>query len=372
MTHPSATSDVHDAKSAVAKVQSSEVSVFASPPENSSLLASNSPSSKSNFASLAALWARKYYLAVTTKDEESELNNTDKTDKFEDVTSRNNRERTAEKLMYNLNLASAQAWSLTEKLLSKDIRRHGINLDLIHPLEIAADTRYLFQTVLDAYAQQETPQRLSVIVGKDFGQIRQKYTSIDRRAIGFVSMQFHYTGQKLLEWLLPREQLLWTPYLKVMDDHMYMPLQAAYEAAANHSYHSPALIAVRQLLPVSSQIAYYVCKQVRQSFPNYRTYSGPLTEDKVKTASIRDVEMFQVYLCLCVLDQELSSVQRELFPLCVLLYPRLKVSWRLVQEMLRVMGWEMHKRLLPENMATFLPYLYTLTEMFSFEVFQEG
>lgn len=369
MTHSSATSDVDDAKSAVAKVQSSEVSIPTSQADNSLLLASTSPSSKSSFASLAALWARKYYLTVTARDEESELNNTDK---FENLTSQNNRERIAEKLMYNLNLASAQAWSLTEKLLSKDIRRHGINLDLIHPLEIAKDTRYLFQTVLDAYAQQETPQRLSVIVGKDFGQVRQKYTSIDRRAIGFVSMQFHYTGQKLLEWLLPKEQLLWTPYLKVMDDHMYMPLQAAYEAAANHPYHSPALIAVRQLLPVSSQIAYYVCKQVRQSFPNYRTYSGLLTENKVKTASIRDVEMFQVYLCLCVLDQELSSVQRELFPLCVLLYPRLKVSWRLVQEMLRVMGWEMHKRLLPENMATFLPYLYTLTEMFSFEVFQES
>ncbi|NEO31488.1 MAG: hypothetical protein F6K36_13845 [Symploca sp. SIO3C6] len=332
------------------------------------MFASTSPSSKSNFASLAALWARKYYLAVTTKDEESELNNTDK---FKDVSSPANRKLTAEKLMYNLNLASAQAWSLTEKLLSKDIQRHGINLDLIHPLEIAADTRYLFQTVLDAYARQETPQRLSVIVGKDFGRVRQKYTSIDRRAIGFVSMQFHYTGQKLLEWLLPREQLLWTSYLKVMDDHMYMPLQAAYEAAGNHSYNSPALIAVRQLLPLSSQIAYSVCKQVRQSFPNYRTYSGPLSELKVRTSSIRDVEMFQVYLCLCVLDQEISSVQRELFPLCVLLYPRLQVSWRLVQEMLRVMGWEMHQCLLPENMATFLPYLRTLTEMFSFEVFQK-
>jgi hypothetical protein len=137
--------------------------------------------------------------------------------------------------MQNLTWASAQAWSLTETMLSEEIRRHGINPDLVNPLEIAADTRILFQKVVDAYAERSTPRRLSVIVGRDFGRVRQKYTSVDRRAIGFVSMQFHYTGQKLLQWLSPSEQMLWMPYMKVMDDHMYMPLQAAYEAAAKPS-----------------------------------------------------------------------------------------------------------------------------------------
>jgi hypothetical protein len=211
-----------------------------------------------------------------------------------------------------------------------------------------------------------------VIVGKDFGQVRQKYTSVDRRAIGFVSMQFHYTGQKLLEWLSPTERILWTPYLKVMDDHMYMPLQAAYEAAANHPYDSPALSAVQNLLPVSSRIAISVCQQVARLHPTYQTYSGRLDSITVKTASIRDVEMFQVYLCLCVLEDDIRSVQQELFPLCVMLYPRLKVSWRLVQDMLKTMGWDMHDRLPAENMATFLPYLRTLTEMFSCDVFKDS
>jgi hypothetical protein len=272
--------------------------------------------------------------------------------------------------MQNLNLASAQAWSLTETLLSEEIRRHGINPDLINPLEIAADTRILFQKVLDAYAERSTPRRLSVIVGKDFGQVRQKYTSVDRRAIGFVSMQFHYTGQKLLEWLSPTEQILWLPYLKVMDDHMYMPLQAAYEAAANHPYDSPALSAVQHLLPVSTKIAVSVCNQICRAHPNYESYSGSLNSTTVKTASIRDVEMFQVYLCLCVLEDDIRSVQQELFPLCVMLYPRLNVSWRLVQDMLKTMGWDMHDRLPADEMATFLPYLRTLTEMFSSDVFK--
>ncbi|HEY9633052.1 MAG TPA: hypothetical protein V6D14_06585 [Coleofasciculaceae cyanobacterium] len=323
----------------------------------------------SNVQSLAVLWARKYFASVTGDEQQPPAKDANN---LKEITSKQGRERTVEKLMQNLNLASAQAWSLTETLLSEEIRRHGINPELINPMEIAADTRFLFQKVLDAYAQRSTPRRLSVIVGKDFGRVRQKYTSVDRRAIGFVSMQFHYTGQKLLEWLLPSEQKLWTPYLKVMDDHMYMPLQAAYEAAGNHPYDSPALAAVQHLLPISTKIAISVCKQICRQHPSYASYSGFLCDPKVLTASIRDVEMFQVYLCLCVLEDDIRSVQRELFPLCVLLYPRLRVSWRLVQDMLKILGWDMHDRLSPDEMATFLPYLRTLTDMFSSEVFKEG
>lgn len=330
-------------------------------------ITSTSKSSKSNVHSLAVLWARKYYISVTAQNEQPLLKTPDN---LKEVASQEGRERTADKLMQNLTLASAQAWSLTESLLAEEIRRHGVNPDLVNPLEIAADTRYLFQKVVDAYAKRLTARSLSVIVGKDFGRIRQKYTSVDRRAIGFVSMQFHYTGQKLLEWLSSGEQTLWTPYLKVMDDHMYMPLQAAYEAAANHPFDSPALAAVQDLLPVSTKIAISVCQQVCRLNPNYASHSGSLSNPKVKTASIRDVEMFQVYLCLCALEDDIRSVQRELFPLCVMLYPRLRVSWGLVQEMLKAIGWDMHDRLAPENMAIFLPYLRILTEMFSSEVFQ--
>ncbi|NEP12055.1 MAG: hypothetical protein F6J92_41085 [Symploca sp. SIO1A3] len=328
---------------------------------------STSQPAQSSVPSLAALWAKKYYTSVTSVEKPSQLANNRN---FKEVTTTEGRKYTAKKLIDNLTLASAQAWSMTETLLSEEIRRHDINPDLVNPLEIAADTRHLFQKVLAAYAERSTPRRLSVIVGKDFGQVRQKYTSIDRRAIGFVSMQFHYTGQKLLKWLSPPEQVLWKPYLKVMDDHMYMPLQAAYEAAANHPYDSPALAAVRHLLPVSSKIAVSVCQKICHLHPDYKTYSGSLHEIQVKTASIRDVEMFQVYLCLCVLENHIQSVQQELFPLCVMLYPCLHVKWKLVQDMLQAMGWQIHEYLPAEPMATFLPYLRIFSEMFAGEVFQ--
>lgn len=322
---------------------------------------------ESNLHSLAVLWARKYYLSVNTRSENEEQKDSQT---LTAVNSRQGRSRTANKLMQNLTLASAKAWSLTETLLSEDIRRHGINPDLINPLEIAADTRNLYEKALDAYAAGTSPQRLSVIVGKDTGRVRKKYTSVDPRAIGFVSMQFHYTGHKLLEWLSPGERELFAPYLKVMDDHMYMPLQASYEAAANHAQDSPVLLAVQHLLPISTQIAYAVCDRVARQHPNYQTFTGSLNSDMVRISSIRDAEMFQVYLCLCVLEGNIQAVQQELFPLCVMLYPRLNVSWTLVQEMLLYMSWEMQDRLPLKEVSIFLPYLRTFSEMFSREVFQ--
>lgn len=326
-----------------------------------------SQSSGGNVHSLAVLWAKKYLVSVEEKDRESRLPNPHH---LTDVTSREARENTAKKLMENLTLASAQAWTQTEILLGEELRRHAVNPDLVNPLEIAADTRYLFQKTLAAYGEECTPRRLSVVVGKDFGQVRQKYTAVDRRAIGFVSMQFHYTGQKLLAWLSPAEQQLWKPYLKVMDDHMYIPLHAAYEAAGNHPDDSSILAAVQHFLPKITKIAISVCQQVCRLNPNHRTYSGILSDAIVKIATIRDVEMFQIYLCLCVLENDICSVQRELFPLCVMLYPRLGVSWGLVQEMLKIIGWEMYNSLSAEDMAVFLPYLRILTEMFSGEVFE--
>ncbi len=378
MTHPLAARSISPLQVTGAETPSLEALAPKSQPSHRSSLVSSSQTSTtltpndaaaSNVHSFAALWARKYFVSVTAPpDKESPLK---KAENLKEITSKEGRERTAETLLQKLTLASAQAWSLTESLLAEEIRRHGINPDLVNPLQIAADTRYLFQKTLDAYASRVTPRRLSVIVGKDFGRVRQKYTSVDRRAIGFVSMQFHYTGQKLLQWLSPAEQELWTPYLKVMDDHMYMPLQAAYDAAAKHPFDSPVLAAVQHLLPVSSRIAVSVCRQICRMHPKYASYSGPLQDLTVRTASIRDVEMFQVYLCLCVLEDDIRSVQQELFPLCVMLYPRLGVSWRLVQDMLKTLGWDMHDRLSPNDMAVFLPYLRTLTEMFSCDVFKD-
>ncbi|MEB3356644.1 MAG: hypothetical protein VKK04_07955 [Synechococcales bacterium] len=324
------------------------------------------PDELSSLHSLAVLWARKYVTFVKSRKEADQA----EAQPQNDIASKSGRDRTAANLQRQLPLASAQAWSKTETLLATELHAHGIDPRLIKPLEIAEDSKQLFMKALDAYADDLAPRRLSVIISGDTGKMRQKYTSEDPRAIGFVSMQFHYTGQILLDSLSEGERSLFSPYLKVMDDHMYMPLRETYMAAANHALDSPVLAAVQHLLPVSSQIAYAVCDKICRVNPNYRSHTGSLRSQAVRVSSIRDVEMFQVYLCLCVLEDSVRSVQRELFPLCVMLYPPLRVEWKLVQDMLQALTWEMADRLSAEDMGILVPYLRLFSDMFSREVFQ--
>ncbi|MGA9377194.1 MAG: hypothetical protein WBV73_00210, partial [Phormidium sp.] len=116
--------------------------------QSGSVPTSQHQSLESNYHSLAVLWAKKYYLSVTRDHSQERTKN----ESQEEVNSGIGRRKTANKLMQNLTLASAQAWSLTETLLSEEIRRHGINPELINPLEIAADTRNLFQKAWEAFA----------------------------------------------------------------------------------------------------------------------------------------------------------------------------------------------------------------------------
>ncbi|MDY7012758.1 MAG: hypothetical protein SVX43_04005 [Cyanobacteriota bacterium] len=309
--------------------------------------------------SLPQLWAKKYIQKLV--DPEAVWENQ----------ASMGREAIAANLNESLRHTSARAWTQTEAVLGKEIQRHDIDRQSINPWQIAKDVHYIYEKALAAYAQRTIPRRLSVAISADLGEIRQKYTAVDPRTIGFASMQFHYTGQSLLEPLLKEEQAILSEYFKVIDDHLYMPLQRAYNAAAKYDYHSPILDAVRNLLPAITPIARKIYQDVTELYPGYQCYTASLTDPRVRVSSIRDAEMFQVYLCLCALERNFSSVKQELFPLCAMLYPPLKVNWELVQQLISLLGIEIQRNLGPQRMKVFKPYLQSFAEMFAPEVFAE-
>ncbi|MEH1962654.1 MAG: hypothetical protein V7L05_22950 [Nostoc sp.] len=358
----------------------------------------SSQGNKTVVESLAQQWAKKYIGNLKV--------DTDMTEKIEipnlsEIVSPEGRKRTAQKVLESLRSVSARAWNKTEELLSKEIKQHGIDLNLINPWEIAGDSfniyqkalnvyiqqttsqplslvrnlvdseNPLYQQALDVYTEQVAPSKLATVIGADIGKLRKKYTSHDPRVIGFVSMQFHYTSQMLMQSLEPIEQSLISTYFKVIDDHLYMPLQRAYEAAANHDSNSVALSAVQKLLPISTQIAKRISQRVIEFYPNYNSMSGALSNPIVKTSSIRDVEMFQIYLWVCALETSCEAIQQELFPLCVMLYPRLKVQWEVVRQMLHLLRQEIDISLTSQEAETLMPYFQVLWDMFSPEVFAE-
>lgn len=300
---------------------------------------------------LSKLWAKRYIQNLVELDPAS-----------------SGRDEIASQLFGNLRSASARAWMTTENLLSREIKRHKINSKLIDPWEISKDAYYIYEKALSAYAENVIPRRLSVQISADLGGIRNKWTNLDPRVISFVSMQFHHTGRELISDLPQKEQVLLSEYFKVIDDHLYMPLQRAYEAAAKEDYNSPRLNLVQQLLPISGKISQDICKRVIDLYPDYQSASGLLSKPSVRVSSLRDVEMFQVYLWVCVLEGDTAAIQEELFPLCLMLYPTLNVSWELVRQMLHLMGQRIHAELSAKQAATLQPYIQALWVMFSPQV----
>ncbi len=306
-------------------------------------------------ASLAKSWAKKYVQKLTNWE-----------DKYD-----GSRKEIIERLLHTLRSNSAQGWVKTESLLGKEVQRQGIDPSLIDPWQISQDVHDICAIALWSYAENTDPKRLSVLAAAEIGAVRKKYTEQDPRVIGFVSMQLFNTRQYILQPLPPQEKAIVAEYFKVIDDLLYMPLQRAYSAAAKYDYDSPLLEMVRKGLPLSSDIAHHVCHEILKIYPNYQCYSGNLQDQMVLTSSIRDVEMFQIYLWVCVLENNVESIQEELFPLCTMLYPCLKVRWKLVQEMIHLIGEEMRMCFQPEQEKLVHPYFAAMTQMFSPEVFPD-
>ncbi|MBW4646202.1 MAG: hypothetical protein KME23_24960 [Goleter apudmare HA4340-LM2] len=161
---------------------------------------------KNNVESLAQQWAKKYVQNLQINHNNPE---TCTTLNLSDFVSSEGRKKTSEKIMASLRSVSAKSWNKTEALLSTEVTRHRIDPDTINPWEIAADSFKIYQKTLDVYTQQAVsrplslimqlaesvspldeqalevyteqvaPSQLATVIGKDIGEIRDKYTSLD-------------------------------------------------------------------------------------------------------------------------------------------------------------------------------------------------
>ncbi|MGV0026256.1 hypothetical protein [Phormidesmis priestleyi] len=77
-------------------------------------------------------------------------------------------------------------------------------------------------------------------------------------------------------------------------------------------------------------------------------------------------------LWVCILENNISAIQQELFPLCVMLYPRLKVRWELVRQLIHLLGVEVRSYLEPAQAQQYALYYQALWSMFSPEVFPDS
>lgn len=155
----------------------------------------------------------------------------------------------------------------------------------------------------------------------------QHMKSKDWRALGFITTQLNFSNALILEHLTPVEQVLMTPYLNFVEEQVALPWQRICAAAANHDLMSPSFLLVKKLLPLVSNISRTVHEQLYKSFPTHYSRRGKLDNQATKHSCLRDLDMFQSYLCLCVLQGNLKAVEQELLALCLMVLEYVQVPW---------------------------------------------
>jgi hypothetical protein len=193
---------------------------------------------------------------------------------------------------------------------------------------------------------------------------KEHVASLDWRALGFVTTQLNFSNKLLLQQLTPVERVLINPYFKFIEEQSAVPWQRVCAAASQYEVDSPAFILVEQLLPASSEIAMTVYQQLSRRLPNHHSRRGELNNPDIAHSCLRDLTMFQAYLYLCVLEQSLVPIEKELVSLCVMVVESLQVKWELVEEWNRLLINEMMSRVTPEQKALLLPYTEGMQQAF--------
>ncbi|MEM7063428.1 MAG: hypothetical protein AAF572_09725 [Cyanobacteria bacterium P01_B01_bin.77] len=193
----------------------------------------------------------------------------------------------------------------------------------------------------------------------------QHLASTDRRTIGFMSTQFHFSTQVLYSYLQPIEQILLQPYLHFVEEQVCIPWQRICAAASRHTEKSPTLEAVKLMLLQSEEISDITYRQTVERLPKHHSRRGIITQPDVTASYVRDINMFQAYLWLSVLEGNTTSIKNELLPLCIMVFPAVSVDWQLVETGIELMMDCIQERLDTERFPLIRSCMTTMKQLFA-------
>ncbi|MFP4411777.1 hypothetical protein [Coleofasciculus sp.] len=194
------------------------------------------------------------------------------------------------------------------------------------------------------------------------------------RTLGFLTTLLNFSNElifaKLTQTQLTRrklsvcEQVLLLPYFKFIEEQVAIPWERVCAAAASHSRSSPAFILVEQMFPQSRDIAQAVYRKLIKLLPHHRSRRGKLEHPGITHSCLRDLEMFQAYLWLCVLEGNMVAIEKELVGLCVLVMTGVDVKWEMVELWNNVLVEELLDRVTPKQRQLLKPYTQGLKKVF--------
>jgi len=193
---------------------------------------------------------------------------------------------------------------------------------------------------------------------------KQHIALLDWRTLGFMTTVLNLIATQLLQQLTLVEQVLITPYFKFVEEQIALPWQRLCAAADKHSLDAPRFMLVEQMMPASPDIAQTVYCRLMHLFPKHCSRRGTLNQPEVMHSCLRDLEMFQSYLWLCILEDSLQPVTQELVTLCVMVMQSVGVKWELIAQWNQLLLDEIVRRVTPEQKALLLPYIEGMQQAF--------
>ncbi|GAA6617002.1 hypothetical protein [Scytonema sp. NUACC26] len=188
--------------------------------------------------------------------------------------------------------------------------------------------------------------------------------SKDWCTLGFLTTQINFSNQLLLKKLPPVERILIYPYLRFIEEQIAIPWQRVCIAGAKHELNSPAITLVKEMLPASLDVAKTVYHQLTKLFPDYCGRRGGFDHPGVEHSCLRDLQMFQAYLWLCVLERSFAPVEKELVTLCAMVMQRVGVPWEITVQWNKLLMDEISSRVKPEQLSYLLPYMQGMQQAF--------
>ncbi len=208
-------------------------------------------------------------------------------------------------------------------------------------------------------------ENLILTVGPLIRELKAIYfSSINRHMIGFMTTQMHLTRKRILSHLTPYECTWLVPYLQVLDELICMPWQRICSVAVSKTDITKSIALVKKMMPRVNSISAFTYQQAISVFPHHISCQGRLQSAAVQSSSLRDLNMFQAYIWLCILEDSVSVIEKQLLPLCIQVFSLTNIQWSLASFGVQTIIERIYQQLTPTEQILFTKHGDIIKQLF--------